>query len=428
MDRPNLLAALRWFVAEGDAAGAVRLGAALAWFWTLRGAHAEAENWLSLVLDMDGEAPPVARTVVTVAHALNGGATGAVGTPELVDGAAEVVRFATAHAQEHPLLMLVEPGLAMMSGDFAGATAAIERLSARAEPWARAALHLFAGLLAENDGDPALARREMPLALEGFRAVGDRWGMGGALGSLSAILPYEGRIEEALAMAEEAAVCMQELGAVDDAASLRLRALMLRARLGQTRGVREAIEAMVRDADEQVSRQSLAFAFSGLAELDRREGHLAAARAHALEGLARVDGVAGQPPQIEAIVCAGLARVDAALGRHDEARAWLRRPQVAAAVAFDMPVAAMVTVAAAEVALAAGDAAVAARLLGAADALRGSADVSVSDADALLASLQAALGRGADDAVAAGRGLDRKDALALLAGTVTAPAGPGPAP
>ncbi|WP_143447710.1 BTAD domain-containing putative transcriptional regulator [Kineosporia sp. R_H_3] len=421
VDRPNVLAALRWFVAEGDTAQAVRLGAALAWFWTLRGAHAEAATWLSLVIGMEGDAPPVARTVVVVAHTLNGGASGSVGLPALADGGQEVVRFAAEHADEHPMLMLVEPGLAMMSGDFAGATAAIERLSARAEPWARAALHLFAGLLAENEGDLALARREMPLALEGFRAVGDRWGMGGALGSLSAILPYEGRLEEALAMAEEASVCMRELGAVDDAASLQLRALMLRARLGESQGVREAIEAMVRDADEQVSRQSLAFAYSGLADLDRREGRLAQARAHALEGLGRVDGVPGQPPQIEAIVCAGLARVDAALGRLDDAWAWLRRPQVGAAVAFDMPVAAMVAVAAAEVAFFAGDPARAARLLGAADAVRGTVDVSVSDVEGLLASLQEALGPGADAAVTAGRGLDRAAALALLAETVAQP-------
>ncbi|MBI4940415.1 MAG: winged helix-turn-helix domain-containing protein [Actinobacteria bacterium] len=426
VDRPNVLAALRWFVAEGDTVGAVRLGAALAWVWTLRGAHAEAATWLALVLDMEGDAPPVARTVVTVAHALNGGATGSVGLPALVDDGAEILGFAAEHADEHPLLLLVEPGVAMMTGDFAGARAAIERLSARAGPWPRAALHLFSGLLAENDGDLALARREMPLALEGFRAVGDRWGMGGALGSLSAILPYEGRLEDALAMAEEADVCMEELGAVDDAAALRLRALMLRARLGETSSVRQAIEAMVRDADEQVSRQSLAFAHSGLADLDRREGRLDEARAHALEGLGRVDGVPGQPPQIESIVCAGLARIDAALGRLDDARAWLRRPQVAAAAAFDMPVAAMVMVAAADVASAAGDAARAARLLGAADAVRGARDVSVSDVEGLLASLHEALGADADAEVAAGRALDRGAALALLAESVAAPDAAGP--
>ena len=352
----------------------------------LRGAHAEASTWLSLVLEMDGEAPPLARTVVTVAHALNGGASGAVGPPALVDGGDEIVRFAVEHADEHPLLMLVEPGVAMLERRLhrchrrhraaLGPGGAVDALGAA--PVRRAARRERgrprprpAGVAAGPGGVPG-----------GRRPLGD----GGALGSLSAILPFEGRLEEAVAMAEEASVCMRELGAVDDAASLRLRALMLRARLGEGREVREAIEAFVRDADEQVSRQSLAFAYSGLAELDRREGHPEAARAHALEGLARVDGVAGQPPQIEAIVCACRACVDAALGRLDDARAWLRRPQVAAAVAFDMPVAAMVAVAAAEVVLAAGDATGAARLLGAADALRGSADASVSDADGLLAS------------------------------------------
>jgi predicted ATPase/DNA-binding SARP family transcriptional activator len=419
-DRPNLLAALRWLVAERDAARAVRLGAALAWFWTLRGAHAEAHTWLRAALALDGDRPPLASAVAVVALALNERAV------LQHDGDApleDVVALARAHSGEHPLLLLVEPGLAMLRGDRSSAAEAIVRHGPTAKAWPRAALHLFAALLAENDGDVATAMREAPAALEGFRAIGDRWGTGTALTVLGGLLAPQGRLEEALSMTEEASRCLRELGAVDDAVGLEVRSLGLRARLGRLDGVRERLETVLAVADEQVSAQSIAFARFGLADVARREGRLADARTEALAALGLVDGVAGTVPQVESIICAGLAWIEARSGRPDAGWAWLRRPVVRTVVGFDMPVAAAVAVAAAHVTAVAGDDAAAARLLGVADALRGTPDLTDPDVLGLRAELEARLGADAVAAlVDAARAAGGAPARELLAGLVGADA------
>jgi predicted ATPase len=55
-ERDNLHAALRWAVDAGEAAPALRLAAALGWYWTLTSARAEALDWTAKALALPGEA------------------------------------------------------------------------------------------------------------------------------------------------------------------------------------------------------------------------------------------------------------------------------------------------------------------------------------------------------------------------------------
>src|SRR6185503_11632473 len=81
-ERDNLLSALRFAADTGDAVTAIRFGAALGWYWSLLGSHAEAYTWLGLALSVPGEVPPEhleARQVVLLEHTLSGFASGQPG-------------------------------------------------------------------------------------------------------------------------------------------------------------------------------------------------------------------------------------------------------------------------------------------------------------------------------------------------------------
>ncbi len=80
--------------------------------------------------------------------------------------------------QRHPLLALVEPAVAMLRNDSERATVALERNLAHPDLWVRSMLHLMSAMQAENSGDTAVLEEQLPLALGGFRANGDRWGIG----------------------------------------------------------------------------------------------------------------------------------------------------------------------------------------------------------------------------------------------------------
>jgi DNA-binding CsgD family transcriptional regulator len=61
-EHDNLRAALRWCIDSGDSGRAVRLGAALARFWLVRGHLGDGRRWLDAVLALDaGQAPAGAR-------------------------------------------------------------------------------------------------------------------------------------------------------------------------------------------------------------------------------------------------------------------------------------------------------------------------------------------------------------------------------
>jgi non-specific serine/threonine protein kinase len=70
-DDDNFRAALEWGTSAADAELALRLGAALWWFWYLRGNYAEGRRWLDAVLKVPGgEAVPTRAKVLTGAGAM----------------------------------------------------------------------------------------------------------------------------------------------------------------------------------------------------------------------------------------------------------------------------------------------------------------------------------------------------------------------
>ena len=176
-ERDNLLAALRFAVDAGDADTAVRLGAALAWYWTVRSEHGTAATWLAAVADLPGPAPAEARAVCLALGAISYAAA-EHDFARLTGPMARAKELSSAKWTSHPLLGLLDLVAALIGGD---EEKALETLATRAEPsnpWARATGDFLAALLYENAGRFEEHRERLTRALAGFRQVGRPVGAG----------------------------------------------------------------------------------------------------------------------------------------------------------------------------------------------------------------------------------------------------------
>ncbi|HEX6754780.1 MAG TPA: BTAD domain-containing putative transcriptional regulator, partial [Mycobacteriales bacterium] len=167
-DQGNLTAALRFAVDTGDADTAIRLAAALSWYWTVRGDHASAARWLAAAADMPGDAPPAARATCLAMAGVSGAAVGA-------DFASMRARMEQAKAldvggwADHPMLSLFEPVAAMLGGQPAEALRMLTERPDPDDPWARATRLFLAAMLYETEGMHAEHRHGLKEALEAYR-------------------------------------------------------------------------------------------------------------------------------------------------------------------------------------------------------------------------------------------------------------------
>jgi predicted ATPase/DNA-binding SARP family transcriptional activator len=422
-ERDNLVAALRFAVETGDAEVAVRMGAALAWYWTIQGMHLEAVAWLDQALGVPGEAPDEAWTIAASLLAISL-ATSGQGTPG--EGMLEELKERLARLDVltgHPLLALVEPGFAIFADDVRLGVAAIERNLRHLDPWARAMLHLLLGMFAENDGDLDLMRAEIPLAVEGFREVGDRWGAGTAMAGIANLHSLDGDDARAMAVLADARRLMQELRATDDASYTATRMASLRARAGDLEGARHELQEVLRSAEDSASANLVALAVFSLGVVDRLEGDLRLARERHLTALEHVTATTIAAPQVGAAIHAGLACLDVADGDLPAAAGHLRQAWDLAMSARDMPIVGIVGIGVAAVALARGDAILAAESLGAAACIRGGEDAGDPDLRRLSGELRAAIGDAAYEAAwHRGQRLERAAAFELLSAQLPATA------
>ncbi len=419
-ERDNLLAALRFAADVGDADVAIRLGAALAWFWTLMGNHVETANWLSLAYSVPGPAPRAERLLVHALSVVNQAVGG--DEPNVMGRGAEIMAELRRELEGvdvrsgHPLLMWIEPGLALLSDDLDQVEELVSRQLDHPDPWARAGLLLMRGQVFENAGDVAVMRDSYERALELFRAVGDRWGTSATLTSLAGLWLMEGDPDAAINAYEEARRLGAELAMRDDTTVIGVMTAGAR----YARGERELAGKELRTALEQAERNGSligqAMALFGLAEaargdgdLDRAEEFLARARTAWAER-----GSAG-PPQLMAVVHASIGMLALDRDDLDSAVTALLTGSTLAVATKDGPVAARVAVAVAELNRRRGSPEQAARLLGAAVRLRGTFDRSNPDEASISGKVRDALGDKAFEAAfGSGRGLDRVAALALL--------------
>jgi predicted ATPase/class 3 adenylate cyclase len=216
-EHDNLRAALAWAGERGAAEAALRLAAALAWFWHLRSHLTEGRRWLDEAL---------ARTdALGASHARARALYGAgVLAWQQGDNAAARGRFEESRSVARVLgdkreLAYAVGGLGMvadMERDVAALRARMEESLALFEEigddWGRAWHLIGAGLVQWGLGDVAGARACFEESLASFQRVGDRWASAVPLSYLGRVASGQGELMLAGALFEQCLAIWREAG------------------------------------------------------------------------------------------------------------------------------------------------------------------------------------------------------------------------
>jgi predicted ATPase len=360
----NLDAALR-HLTHTDTGAALRLMAALSWFWRLRGPQGEHLPLARALLAAVGEVPPPGLAEEYALCVMNtvAGRGDDPGEPERLARAAAVLR-----ALEAPLRLPATMVIwSLVGGPVLSVEEEIRGVQMNDDPWGRALLDVGLAYQEWFAGRPATSEAAFTRALTGFRATGDRWGMANCLDPLASLADWRGDRGRALELLDEGLAHVRELQAPEETADL----LRTRAAVLLHRGdVEEAAAHFTRSAAlarTAGAHDKVASARRGLGDLARLAGDTAHARVQyesALEACAANWFCVGETVRI----LIGLGRTSAAEGDVDAARDWFARAGSHARDSTDVLARAELAEALASVAPTAEGAA---RLLGAATALRG---------------------------------------------------------
>jgi tetratricopeptide (TPR) repeat protein len=415
-ERDNVLAALKFLGDNGQAQPALDLAMRLTWYWTLLGSHGEAASWLGFALAVPGDVDPGRRAVAEVAHTISsmaGERSDDLDLSSMAQTMADLdARLAGADVGDEPLALLLRPVLSIFAGDAEAMNARIDEALASGDAWVRAAVHVMRANIAENDGDIDTMRSEAAIALEEFSSIGDRWGLAGTLASLALVRTLEGDLEGAAAAYREAAQHLDELGAVGDTGMLKMRLSNVLVRLGRHS---EALQTL-REAGEYAGRSRLDDLLLLIGQLGVASAMGDEAWASALaERLRERIRTSAQPAPYRghphAIALALLADHELTHADVAAAEASLAESYQVGLGTRDMPILATIGVSVARLAHVHGRDRTSAEVLGASAQLRGADDLTDPRICALRATLRSSLGDAFDAAYAAGRRLDRADAL-----------------
>ncbi|MER6025499.1 BTAD domain-containing putative transcriptional regulator [Streptomyces sp. NPDC001851] len=329
-EHANLDAALRHLI-RGDATDALRLMAALSWFWRLRGLHGEQVPSARALLAAVGDEPPEGLTEEYALCMMNTitGRGDDPAEPGRIARVAELMR-----TLDGPLRLPFTMVLwALTGGPLFSDDEKLRAVRVEDDPWARALLDLGLAYQAQFAGRPADSEAAFTRALEGFRATGDRWGMANCLDPLGTFAGWRGDHERALTLFDEGLAHVQELQAPEETADLlRTRATVLLHR-GDVEDAVAHFERSAALARSTGALDKVAAARRGLGDAARLSGDAARARVHYEEALRTCAAnwfSAGESVRI----LIGLGRAAAADGRGEEARDWFEQ---AAALAADGP-------------------------------------------------------------------------------------------
>ncbi|MGW4892992.1 AfsR/SARP family transcriptional regulator [Kitasatospora sp. NPDC004240] len=421
-ERDNHHAALRHAVDSGDAATALRLLGALAWYWIIGDHATEAGTWALAIRELAGEqAPPGLEdayamcTFIAVLVTTLGG-----DRPADPDGMRRAATTALAHLPErprHPVLFLARPGCALLLGDLPRARRNLRELLPHPDPWLRATAHVGLGHLALNQGRLEEAATELGHGYRQLRNLGERWGRNTAIGGLLELALIRGDGPEAVRLGEEA----HDAGAGTGPQRCALVLVQLgraRAEVGDLAGARRDIEQGVRTAERLGQHSDAAAALLALSDLARRAGDLAAARGPLLRALELL-GPRAERPDHRRMAALVLSRLGCLAEQEDDLAAAADRHARALAMAATLRTADHHTLATATEGLAAlaaarGDNERAAELLGTAHTLHGYRAERSPEVGRATATATGALGaRAFDAAYERGRRATVEQALAL---------------
>ncbi|MFD3842996.1 BTAD domain-containing putative transcriptional regulator [Streptomyces sp. NPDC058642] len=236
-EHDNLTHALRLVREAGDRETAVRFGAAMFWYWGIRGMSSRLETHLAAVAD-------------------------SAAGPAALGGDSAVDR------EFHPAGLL----LRMSQVAFGGGSPTADDLLASSDPWVRASAHLARDFALTEQGDLETGVASRIEALRGFEAVGDRWGIVLALMPIGRDHSLRGEHASAIATFERAVVLSSELGTEDYLYLSKARLARERRRSGDLEGAFRDLRAAHRQARERGQLRLEANILVGLANAHRMSG------------------------------------------------------------------------------------------------------------------------------------------------------------
>ncbi|MEV0451044.1 BTAD domain-containing putative transcriptional regulator [Streptomyces sp. NPDC050600] len=328
----DLAAATHRALAAHDPGTALRLLAAAATSLWIRGAAAPLAPRAAAVLDALGSTPPDGlgeEYAVCVLLAAAGAADTADGTApswrrcrESAQQALDAV-WSGERAGRRPAALLVWMLRNAGEADPGAAFGLVSAQRDSPEPWARAAAAFVAGYGPLADGDIAGAERAFADAVDGFRALGDRWGTALALDALAGLAGVRGDHEAAVTLTDRALALARELGALEDSADLLVNRADHHIARDPARARADYTEAAAL-ARAGGSSAGLAAALRGLGDLALLDGDLDEALRRYGEALDRIDPLWVRNLGNRVCCLAGLGRVAEARGDLTTARARYR--------------------------------------------------------------------------------------------------------
>ncbi|KZE39739.1 ATP-binding protein [Microbacterium sp. T32] len=349
----NLSAALRTRTASTDRRPGRRLLRALLWAWAVRERIEELRPALAAFADpetpLDDEPSVVIESLALFSASFpEPGETPTFDPARFRARRLALEEAASRHPSEisilaAPLLRLAETVLRAQDSP-AGRAWHVDVSDGEitsAPPWSRATLHMLRAGAAQNVGDATGLGVESERALRIFTEVGDPWGTGIASQLRSEWLILAGRLQEALAVSDNAARIVDGLSSVSDLLQMRAQSVGILLRLGRLDEARTRAADMesIAAADGSVRALSQARMAAAQVEISAGDGAAALRQSQAI----RLEP--GFPDQIRAWAGAQRAQALILLNRLDEARAALRDAVPLAVRSHDHPIVASVLVA-----------------------------------------------------------------------------------
>jgi predicted ATPase/DNA-binding SARP family transcriptional activator len=281
-EHDNFTAALRYVIGAGDWASATRYVSALCWYWITHDYDAEMSEFaVATVRVAPPDVPPELAepyAVCKLVSLMSGLAAEDVKLPDLT---AEIRSLpGLGPDSTHPMLALIGPMLAMLTGNAESLQAELAGVAAHPDPWVRAARKLVSGQLAINFGDIDTAAADLTAGYAEFDRLGDRFGLMVCLTGLSEVALARGEPAEAVRILEQARALAEQGLAGHWIETSRVQLGRAMAAAGDVAGGREHIAAATLAAEKLGELEDAAQGHVALSELDRQAGDLAGARQH----------------------------------------------------------------------------------------------------------------------------------------------------
>ncbi|GAA3797130.1 hypothetical protein GCM10022226_15640 [Sphaerisporangium flaviroseum] len=243
------------------------------------------------------------------------------------------------------------------------------------DPWVVAAAHLIRAHIHYDRGQIAQGEADVHRALDRFRAVGDRWGVGTAMGALAEVSTLRGDDATTIAVVKEALALVDEIGAVEDTPYMRTRLAMALNASGDRAGAQRVLDQALDICRTAGDRMGESGVHSVRGDLAREEGKHRLARLHYEEAIRLATDPAVFPAHFRALLLSSLGLLEEQAGDLRAARRSHAEALRLALDAHDGAAFGLMLIALAGLVVCEGDAAKAATLLGAAARLRGIDDV-----------------------------------------------------